>query len=151
LLRIGHIVLAVNKMDLVNFDQAVYDKIVGDFQAFAKGLDNLPQVTPIPMSALNGDNVVDKSDSHALVHRPIAAPASRNRSGPQLKPPPMRRASPCSGSSARFPTATDAKLGNLHDYRGFAGRMASGTFRVGDDVLVYPSEMKIEDHRHAHL
>jgi sulfate adenylyltransferase subunit 1 (EFTu-like GTPase family) len=50
-------------MDLVNFDQAVYDKIVADFQAFAKGLDNLPNVTPIPMSALNGDNVVDKSEA----------------------------------------------------------------------------------------
>lgn len=141
LLRIGHIVLAVNKMDLVNFDQAVYDKIVADFQAFAKGLDSLPNVTPIPMSALNGDNVVDKSESTpwytgpsllqhletVQVHSETAADEARFAVQWVIRPISDRE---------------DAKLGNLHDYRGFAGRMASGTFRVGDNVLVYPSEMK---------
>jgi sulfate adenylyltransferase large subunit len=143
LLRIGHIVLAVNKMDLVNFDQAVYDKIVGDYMKFASGLENLPNVTPIPMSALNGDNVVDKSD------------ATPWYTGPSLLQhlETVQVHTETAADAARFPVQwvirpisdrTDAKLGNLHDYRGFAGRMASGTFRVGDDVLVYPSEMKTQ-------
>jgi sulfate adenylyltransferase large subunit len=141
LLRIGHIVLAVNKMDLVNFDQAVYDKIVGEYMKFASGLENLPQVTPIPMSALNGDNVVEKSD------------ATPWYTGPSLLQhlETVQVHSETAADAARFPVQwvvrpisdrEDAKLGNLHDYRGFAGRMASGTFHVGDDVLVYPSEMK---------
>ncbi len=141
LLRIGHIVLAVNKMDLVNFDQAVYDKIVGEYMKFASGLENLPQVTPIPMSALNGDNVVEKSE------------ATPWYTGPSLLQhlETVQVQSETAADAARFPVQwvvrpisdrEDAKLGNLHDYRGFAGRMASGTFRVGDDVLVYPSEMK---------
>jgi sulfate adenylyltransferase large subunit len=141
LLRIGHIVLAVNKMDLVNFDQAVYDKIVGDYMAFAKGLENLPQVTPIPMSALNGDNVVDRSE-----HTPWFT-------GPTLLGhlETVQVHSETAADPARFPVQwvirpisdqTDAKLGNLHDYRGFAGRMASGTFTVGDKVIAYPSAME---------
>jgi sulfate adenylyltransferase large subunit len=141
LLRIGHIVLAVNKMDLVNFDQAVYDKIVADYMKFASGLENLPNVTPIPMSALNGDNVVEKSD------------ATPWYTGPSLLQhlEAVQVHTETAADAARFPVQwvirpisdrNDAKLGNLHDYRGFAGRMASGTFRVGDDVLVYPSEMK---------
>ena len=141
LLRIGHIVLAVNKMDLVNFDQAVYDKIVGEYMKFASGLENLPQVTPIPMSALNGDNVVEKSE------------ATPWYTGPSLLQhlETVQVHSETAADAARFPVQwvvrpisdrEDAKLGNLHDYRGFAGRMASVTFRVGDDVLVYPSEMK---------
>ncbi len=141
LLRIGHIVLAVNKMDLVNFDQAVYDKIVADYMKFASGLENLPNVSPIPMSALNGDNVVEKSD------------ATPWYTGPSLLQhlETVQVHTETAADAARFPVQwvirpisdrNDAKLGNLHDYRGFAGRMASGTFRVGDDVLVYPSEMK---------
>lgn len=141
LLRIGHIVLAVNKMDLVNFDQAVYDKIVGEYMAFAKGLDNLPNVTPIPMSALNGDNVVDKSESTPWYNGPSLLQHLET----------VSVQSETAADEARFAVQwvirpisdqTDAKLGNLHDYRGFAGRMASGTFKVGDEVLVYPSAMK---------
>lgn len=141
LLRIGHIVLAVNKMDLVNFDQAVYDKIVADYMKFASGLENLPNIMPIPMSALNGDNVVEKSG------------ATPWYAGPSLLQhlETVQVHTETAADAARFPVQwvirpisdrNDAKLGNLHDYRGFAGRMASGTFRVGDDVLVYPSEMK---------
>ena len=140
LLRIGHIVLAVNKMDLVNFDHAVYDKIVADYMAFAKGLENLPHVTPIPMSALNGDNVVDRSK-----HTPWY-------SGPSLLQhlETVRVHSETAEDAARLPVQwvirpisdkEDPKLGNLHDYRGFAGRVASGTFRVGDKVVAYPSAM----------
>ena len=140
LLRIGHIVLAVNKMDLVNFDQAVYDKIVADYSAFAKGLENLPLVRPIPMSALNGDNVVDRSQSTPWYNGPSLLEHLET----------VQVQSETADDHARFPVQwvirpisdkTDSKLGNLHDYRGFAGRMASGTFRVGDEVVVYPSAM----------
>jgi len=128
-------------MDLVNFDQAVYDKIVADYMRFASGLENLPNVTPIPMSALNGDNVVDKSDATPWYTGPSLLQHLES----------VQVHTETAADAARFPVQwvvrpisdrNDAKLGNLHDYRGFAGRMASGTFRVGDDVLVYPSEMK---------
>ncbi len=141
LLRIGHIVLAVNKMDLVNFDQAVYDRIVADYMKFASGLENLPQVTPIPMSALNGDNVVEKSEATPWYGGPSLLQHLET----------VQVAAETADDPARFPVQwvvrpisdrEDAKLGNLHDYRGFAGRMASGTFRLGDEVLVYPSEMR---------
>ena len=71
LLRISHVVLAVNKMDLVDFDQAVYDAIVGEYLAFAKGLDNPLSITCIPMSALNGDNVVDRSEHMPWYDGPV--------------------------------------------------------------------------------
>ncbi len=141
LLRIGHVVLAVNKMDLVNFDQAVYDRIVGEYMAFTKGLEYVPQIRPIPISALNGDNVVDHSDKTPWYVGPSLL---EHLETVQVK------AESITGA-ARFPVQwvirpisdqTDAKLGNLHDYRGFAGRVAGGTFRPGDEVVVHPSAMK---------
>jgi sulfate adenylyltransferase subunit 1 (EFTu-like GTPase family) len=108
---------------------------------FASGLENLPNVTPIPMSALNGDNVVEKSDATPWYTGPSLLQHLES----------VQVHTETAADAARFPVQwvirpisdrNDAKLGNLHDYRGFAGRMASGTFRVGDDVLVYPSEMK---------
>ena len=140
LLRIGHIVLAVNKMDLVNFDQAVYDKIVAEYMSFAKGLEYLPVVTPIPMSALNGDNVVEKSASTpwytgpSLLQHLETAQVHSETAADQARFPVQWVIRPISDKE-------DPKLGNLHDYRGFAGRMASGTFRVGDEVTAYPSAM----------
>ena len=142
LLRIGHVVLAVNKMDLVNFDQAVYDRIVGEYMAFIGCLENAPSITPIPMSALNGDNVVDRSE-----HTPWY-------SGPALLEhlETVQVAIETADDPARLPVQwvirpmsdkQDEKLGvSLHDYRGFAGRVASGTFRLGDEVVAYPSAMK---------
>ncbi len=141
LLRIGHVVLAVNKMDLVDFDQAVYDRIVGEYMAFTKGLEYVPQIRPIPISALNGDNVVDHSTKTPWYEGPSLL---EHLETVQVK------AESITGA-ARFPVQwvirpisdqTDAKLGNLHDYRGFAGRVAGGTFRPGDEVVVHPSAMK---------
>ncbi len=141
LLRIGHIVLAVNKMDLVNFDQAVYDKIVSDYMAFAKGLEYLPQIQPIPMSALNGDNVVERSDKTPWFKGPSLLEHLET----------VQVQSESAQDAARLPVQwvirpmsdkKDEKLGvDLHDYRGFAGRVASGTFRVGDEVVAYPAGM----------
>ena len=63
LLRIQHVVVAVNKMDLVGYSEDVYNSIVADYEAFASRLDNIVEITTIPISALNGDNVVDKSQN----------------------------------------------------------------------------------------
>jgi sulfate adenylyltransferase subunit 1 len=142
LLRIGQIVLAVNKMDLVDFDQAVFDRIVSEYMEFTKGMENLPHIQPIPMSALNGDNVVDRSEKTPWY------------SGPSLLEhlETVRIEGEKAEDAARLPVQwvirpmsdkKDEKLGvSLHDYRGFAGRVASGTFKVGDEVIAYPSAMK---------
>lgn len=141
LLRIKQVVLAINKMDLVDFDQVVYDRILAEYMAFAKGLEYTPAIRPIPISALNGDNVVDRSERTPWYEGPSLLE--------HLETVQVHAETPT--DKARFPVQWvirpisdqhDAKLGNLHDYRGFAGRMASGTFRVNDEVLVLPSGMK---------
>jgi sulfate adenylyltransferase subunit 1 (EFTu-like GTPase family) len=128
-------------MDLVNFDQAVYDRIVSEYMAFTAGLEYVPQIRPIPISALNGDNVVDHSTQTPWYVGPSLL---EHLETVQVKPESVTGA-------ARFPVQwvirpisdqTDAKLGNLHDYRGFAGRVAGGSFRPGDEVVVHPSAMK---------
>jgi len=138
MLRIGHIVLAVNKMDLVDYSEAVYDRIVSEYLDFANDLDNAAAVTCIPMSALNGDNVVERSPRMGWFTGPVFLE--------HLETVQVATESP--QSKARFPVqwvirpisdSTDERLGNLHDYRGFAGRMASGTLSVGDKVIAYPA------------
>lgn len=141
LLRINQVVLAINKMDLVDFDQAVYGKILSDYLIFAKGLDYTPNICPIPMSALNGDNVVDRSQNTPWYLGPSLLEHLET----------VQVYAETAADKARFPVQwvirpisdqEDPKLGNLHDYRGFAGRMASGTFRLDDEVLVLPTGMK---------
>ena len=141
LLRINQVVLAVNKMDLVDFDEDTYHKIVAEYMEFAGGLEYTPNIRPIPMSALNGDNVVERSSRTDWYEGPSLLEHLET----------VQVQAETAQDKARFPVqwvirpisdADDAKLGNLHDYRGFAGRMASGTFRVGDAVSVLPSGMK---------
>ena len=141
LLRINQVVLAVNKMDLVDFEEDTYQKIVAEYMAFAKGLEYTPNIRPIPISALNGDNVVERSSKTEWYEGPSLLEHLET----------VQVQTETAQDKARFPVqwvirpisdADDAKLGNLHDYRGFAGRMASGTFRVGDEVSVLPSGMK---------
>ena len=131
LLRIQHVVVAVNKMDLVDYDQDVYDKIVADYKAFASRLDKIVDITPIPISALNGDNVVDKSKSMTwfegaslLYHlENVYVGGDENH------------------IQARFPVqwVIRPQSDKFHDFRGFAGRVAGGVFKPGDDVTVMPS------------
>ena len=131
LLRIQHVVVAVNKMDLVDYDQDVYDKIVADYKAFASRLDNIVDITPIPISALNGDNVVDKSKSMTwfegaslLYHlENVYVGGDENH------------------IQARFPVqwVIRPQSTDFHDFRGFAGRVAGGVFKSGDSVVVLPS------------
>lgn len=141
LLRINQIVLAVNKMDLVDFDEDTYTKIVAEYMAFAKGLEYTPNIRPIPISALNGDNVVERSpstdwyDGPSLLEHLETVQVKAETAADKARLPVQWVIRPISDRE-------DTKLGNLHDYRGFAGRVASGTFKLGDEVLVYPSEMK---------
>jgi len=131
LLRIQHVVVAVNKMDLVDYDQEVYDGIVADYIAFASRLDNIVDITPIPISALNGDNVVDKSKNMPwfegaclLYHlENVYVGADENH------------------VQARFPVqwVIRPQSDKFHDFRGFAGRVAGGVFKPGDEVTVMPS------------
>lgn len=131
LLRIQHVVVAVNKMDLVDYSQEVYDQIVSDYKAFASRLDNLVDITPIPISALNGDNIVKKSvnmdwfeGSNLLYHlENVYVGGDENH------------------VQARFPVqwVIRPQSDKFHDFRGFAGRVAGGIFKPGDAVSVMPS------------
>ncbi len=133
LLRVPHLVLAVNKMDLVGYESAAFDQVVEEFTAFGSKLE-IGDLTFIPISALHGDNVVERSLNmpwyngpsllHHLEHVHIAS--DRNL------------------IDVRFPVqyvirphqATDP---DLHDYRGYAGQVAGGILKPGDEVMHLPS------------
>jgi sulfate adenylyltransferase subunit 1 len=131
LLRIQHVVVAVNKMDLVDYSQEVYDTIIADFKSFASRLDNIVDITPIPISALDGDNIVEKSSNMAwfegsslLYHlENVYVGGDENH------------------IQARFPVqwVIRPQSDRFHDFRGFAGRVAGGVFKPGDNVTVMPS------------
>jgi sulfate adenylyltransferase subunit 1 len=131
LLRMRHLVLAVNKMDLVDYSEQVFQDIVASFYEFASRLDNVADITPIPLSALNGDNVVDKSDkmpwfkgSSLLYHlETVYTGGTANH------------------VDARFPVQWIIRplSQEHHDFRGYAGRVAGGVFKPGDAVTVMPS------------
>ena len=129
LLGIKHLVLAVNKMDLVDFDENVFNKIVSDFNAFVADL-NIPGVYCIPLSALEGDNVVEKSertpwyDGKCLLDYLETVPIDLDRNY----------------SDFRYPVQYVLRP-NL-DFRGFCGKVASGVIRPGDEVMALPSRKK---------
>jgi bifunctional enzyme CysN/CysC len=130
LLQVKHLVLCVNKMDLVDFDEKIYDEICSEFVEFAAKLD-IDDLTFIPISALQGDNVVQHSQNtpwyegptllHHLEHVYIGS--DRNL------------------IDARFPVQYVVRpmSHDFHDYRGYAGEVASGIFRPGDEVVVLPT------------
>jgi bifunctional enzyme CysN/CysC len=130
LLRIPHLVLCVNKMDLVDFDQEVFERISADFTGWAAKLE-ISDVTFIPISALHGDNVVERSirmpwyDGPSLLYHleHVHVASDRNL------------------VDARFPVQWVIRpmSDEHHDYRGYAGEVASGVFRRGDEVVVLPS------------
>lgn len=126
LLQIPHIVVAINKMDLVDYSEETYEKIRNDFLDFASKLD-VDDITFIPISALMGDNIVNKSENmpwyngSTLLHHleNVNVGADKNL------------------VDFRFPV--QIVIRPHQDYRGFAGRIASGTVRVGDEIAVLPS------------
>ena len=126
LLGIKHVVCAINKMDLVDYSETVYDEIRKEFSSFAAKLD-LPDIEFVPMSALSGDNVVNKSEAmpwyqgstlmHILEHVHIAS----DRNLIDLRLP------------VQYVNRPDL------NFRGFAGTLASDTVKPGDDIMVLPS------------
>ena len=130
LLQIPHVVVCVNKMDLVDYDKGKFEKIVKDYKEFASKLE-VKDVRFIPISALNGDNVVNRSEhtdwyeGSTLLHtlETIHIGSDHNH------------------IDCRFPVQTviRPKSDEFHDYRGYAGRIAGGVFKPQDEVMVLPS------------
>jgi bifunctional enzyme CysN/CysC len=130
LLRVPHLVLCVNKMDLVDYSQEVFEKIADEFTSFAAKLE-APDLTVVPISALNGDNIVCRSANmpwyegpsllHHLEHVHIAS--DRNL------------------VDVRFPVQHVIRPQStvVSDYRGYAGQVASGVLKPGDEVMALPS------------
>lgn len=133
LMGIPHILVAVNKMDLVNFDQAVFDKIKADYLEFAAKL-GIEDIKFLPLSALTGDNVVDRSEAMAWYDGPTliqtleTAPAAHTEHSEPFRFPVQYVCRP-----------QDSANPELHDYRGFMGRIEAGSIAVGDGVTVLPS------------
>ncbi|MFE3824549.1 sulfate adenylyltransferase subunit 1 [Streptomyces sp. NPDC059092] len=130
LLRVPHVVLAVNKMDLVEYAEPVFASIAKEFTAYAASL-GVPEITAIPISALAGDNVVEPSahmdwyGGPTVLEHLETVPVSHDLTGCHARLPVQYVIRP---QSAEHP-----------DYRGYAGQIAAGTFRVGEDVTVLPS------------
>ncbi|HSV37286.1 MAG TPA: GTP-binding protein [Nocardioidaceae bacterium] len=132
LLRVPHLVLCVNKMDLVDFDEAVYERIYAEFTSFATKL-NIPDLEVIPISALSGDNVVNRSENMPWYSGPTLMHHLEH----------VHVASDRDLVDARFPVqyVVRPKSDEFHDYRGYAGRVAGGVLKKGDEIVVLPSGM----------
>lgn len=130
LLQIEHVIVAVNKMDLVNYDQTVYDRIVGAYQEFAAQL-GLKDVHPIPLSALAGDNVVTNSDNLAWYQGPTLIELLES----------LSVYDECHDEPFRFPVQLVARHNGheANDFRGYMGRIEAGKISVGDSIIVQPS------------
>jgi bifunctional enzyme CysN/CysC len=130
LLRVPHLVVCINKMDLVGYDQDVFDSIKNEFRAFAMKLD-VTDLAFVPISALHGDNVVHRSanmpwyEGSSLLHHleEVHIASDRNL------------------IDARFPVqyVIRPRDDSLHDYRGYAGQVAGGVLKPGDEVVALPS------------
>jgi len=133
LLRVPHLVLAVNKMDLVGYDQAVFDQIRDEFSKFATKLE-VQDLTFIPISALHGDNVVERSanmpwyDGPSLLHHLEHLHIASDRNLIDVRFPVQYVIRPHAADNPE-----------LHDYRGYAGQVAGGVLKPGDEVLHLPS------------
>jgi sulfate adenylyltransferase subunit 1 len=130
LLRVPHVVLAVNKMDLVDHAESVFAAITAEFSDYAEAL-GIAHVTAIPVSALDGDNVVEPSAVMTWYDGPTVLEHLE-----RVTVTPDQEA--CAG---RFPVQYVIRPGTpeLPDYRGYAGQIAAGSFRVGQEVVVLPS------------
>ncbi|MDH2411419.1 sulfate adenylyltransferase subunit 1, partial [Streptomyces chitinivorans] len=130
LLRVPHVVLAVNKMDLAGYDEAVFASIAEEFTAYAASL-GVPEVTAVPISALVGDNVVTPSEHMDWYSGPTVL---EHLETVEVDHDPA-------GDVARFPVqyVIRPQTAEHPDYRGYAGQLASGVLRVGQPVAVLPS------------
>lgn len=133
MLGIPHVIVAINKMDLIGNSEEGYNKIAQDYRELAEKL-NIKDLTLIPVSALNGDNIVDKSENMPWytgqtllsVLETVNVLKDQNQ------------------DDARFAVqyVIRPQTDDLHDYRGYAGRVQSGTFKKGDAVKILPSEIE---------
>jgi sulfate adenylyltransferase subunit 1 len=130
LLRIPHIALCINKMDLVDYSQEVYENIMRDFRNFSSRLD-VQDIRFIPISALNGDNVVDRSPNMPWYHGPTLLYYLEH----------VHISSDENLVDCRFPVqyVIRPQTTEHHDYRAYAGRVAGGVYKPGDRVMVLPS------------
>jgi sulfate adenylyltransferase subunit 1 len=130
LLKIPHIVVCINKMDLVDYDQAVFEKIQADYNAIAEKLD-LGSVEYLPISALIGDNVVNRSESTSWYTGKTLLEVLESTSINNDR----------DFENPRFPVqyVIRPQSTEYHDFRGFAGQVAGGVFKVGDEITVLPS------------
>ena len=133
LLGTPHIVVCVNKMDLVDYSQDVFEAIREDFDNFATRLQT-QDIRFIPMSALNGDNVVDKSDKMPWYDGPALLSFMEK----------LHIANDGNLNDQRFPVqwVVRPQTEEHHDFRGYAGQVAGGVFRPGDDIVVLPSGVR---------
>jgi bifunctional enzyme CysN/CysC len=130
LLRVPHVVLAVNKMDLVDYSQDVFEEIKDEFTAFATKLD-IPDLTVVPISALLGDNIVSRSENMPWYDGPSLLHHLEN----------VHVASDRNLVDVRFPVQYVVRpQSSAHtDYRGYAGTVSGGVMKPGDEVMVLPS------------
>jgi sulfate adenylyltransferase subunit 1 len=130
LLQIEHVIVAVNKMDLVNYDQGIYDRIVKAYGEFAASL-GLKDITPIPLSALTGDNVVEKSEKLDWYQGPTLIKLLESLSVYDES----------HDAPFRFPVQLVARHNGheANDFRGYMGRIEAGKVSVGDKLVVQPS------------
>jgi len=133
LLNIPHVVVAVNKMDIVGYSQDTYNNIVIDFAKVAISL-GLKNVTYIPISALDGDNIVDRSENFSWYEGEPLLHLLEN----------VEVANDVNLTHARFPVqyVIRPQTEALHDYRGYAGKLISGIYRKGDKITVLPSGLQ---------
>lgn len=132
LLQLPHVIVAINKMDLVDFSESVYNRIVEEYQSVAEKL-GLKEVQYIPISALKGDNIVEPSTNilwyagSSLLEMLENVPVSND----------------VNLTDARFPVqyVIRPQTAELHDYRGFAGKLISGVMKRGDEVTILPSRL----------
>jgi len=130
LLQIPHLIICVNKMDLVDYDQEVFDQIRQDFKGFASKLE-VQDIRFVPISALNGDNVVDRSTNMDWHQGPTLMYLLET----------IHIGSDRNHVDCRFPVQSVIRPQSAEhpDYRGYAGRIAGGVFKKGDEVMVLPS------------
>jgi len=130
LLQIKHVVVCINKMDLVDFKQDVFEKIQQDYKDFASKL-SIPDIRFIPISALLGDNVVDRSENMTWYEGSTLLHTLEN----------VNISSDQNFVDARFPVqyVIRPQSDEFHDFRGYAGRIEGGVFKPGDEVIALPS------------
>jgi sulfate adenylyltransferase subunit 1 len=133
LLQIPHVLVCINKMDLVNNDRGAFEKIKEQYKDFAAKLD-IQDFKFIPISALKGDNVVNRSKNMEWYNGPTLLHSLEN----------IPVANDLNHIDFRFPVQTVLRphTDEYHDYRGYAGRISSGILRIGDQVTALPSQMQ---------